>query len=148
MVNINDGLPPAKPEQAPTENKPKGQSYRLALRAVLEATGHDDYDVAIAVPNHAVAMQIMHLIRSITNPIADFAKMRWLNHIMVFNNQSEIRVHVAGVPFDGLRVNLLLVDESWYRLVTDNYEHDWLKKLRQQEQPNSVQKPLDTGTGA
>lgn len=140
MANINDGLPPSKPDQAATESKPKGQSYRTALRAVLVATGHDNYDVAIAVPNHAVAIRMMHLIRAITNPIMDFAKARWTNHIMVFGNGSEIRIHIAGVPFEGLRVNLLLIDESWYRLVIDNYEHEWLKRLRQQEQPHSVQR--------
>lgn len=145
MVDIGD-LPPAKPETATTDHKPKGQSYRLALRAVLEATGRDYFDVAIAVPNHAVAIRIMHLIRAITNPIIDFAKTKWVANLVVFNNGSKIRIHTAGVPFDGLRVNLLLVDESWYRLVgaTDMHKHEWLKLLRLQEQPNNVPRTLDS----
>lgn len=142
MADINDGLPPAKPDQAVTEHRPTGATYKLLLKAILAATGHDNFDVAVVVPNHAVKMRCMQMVHSITLPLHDFVHVRYHSSggVIAFNNGSEIRFYVPEQEFRGQPINMLLVDESWYSLVSQNSAHEWVRRLRQHEQPHGVRK--------
>lgn len=147
MVDI-ESLEPAKPFGAVTEHRPTGATYRMLLKAVLEAISHDSFDVAIVVPNHAVAMHCLEMLKPIVTPLRDFASIRYTRELATFQNSSEIRFHMPEQDYRGLRVNLLLVDESYYNHMpkdsTGERWEAWLKGLRDIENRYGVQTPLDT----
>lgn len=137
MVDIAEGLEPAKPEGAKTELRPTGATYKMLLKAVLEAIDHDSFDVAVVVPNHGVAMYCLEMLKPVVTPLRDFVRIRFTQQIVMFNNHSEIRFYIPEREYRGMHVSLLCIDESYYRLAPTGEEGArwlrWLKGLRQIE---------------
>lgn len=134
MADIAEGLEPAKPEGAKTEHRPTGATYKMLLKAVLEAIDHDSFDVAVVVPNRAVMMQCIQMLTPITAPLRDFVQIKYSNQLALFNNGSAITFRVPEQQIM-IKINLLMVDESWYHnpCAQDDRSLKWIKGLRQIE---------------
>lgn len=130
-------------------NRGTGNTYRMLLKAILVASDHSHYDVAIAVHSGDMAVHALHMVRAITAPLQDFVRVRWQNRLVQFNNGSDIQFYTPRAEFRGLRIHMVMVDEAWYsvRDFTDR-DREWLRDLQASVQPYSIQAGLDPAPSA
>lgn len=134
----------AKPTHAVTEIRGTGQTYKLLLKAVLAATDHDNFLAVLVAPNHAIVLNALEQLATITRPLGGFAQVSFVRHRATFINGSGIQFLVPAENFIGLRPNLVLVDESWYRLNPNPLAAKWLDELRNLENRYGVQTGVDS----
>lgn len=115
----------------------------MLLKALIAATDNASYSVAIAVPNHAVALSCMEMLGAMTRPLRGFAKLQFVQEAVMFDNGSDIRFHMPEQNLRGVTVNWLGIDESFYSLATGEQSYKWLKELQAIENRYRVTKGVD-----
>lgn len=130
-----------------SDRVPTGSTYRMLLKAVVAASDHDRFAVAIVVPNQAVAMHCLEMMNPITAPLREFARIKFTHREVGFANGSLIRFWCPEQDYRGFEINMLLVDNSWH-FHTNSVWETWLKRMRDLENRNQVRKGLDPQASA
>lgn len=125
-----------------------GHTYRMLLKALIEATDHDQYDVAVVFHEPAALNDALEMLAALIRPLRGFGAVRFTQRLVVFGNQSEIRFYTPSLQPRGLRINSLYVDQSWYLASKTMEEERWLKELRSLENKFGVQRGLDPKASA
>lgn len=125
-----------------------GRTYRMLLKALIAATDNASYSIAIAVPNHAVALNCMEMLGAMTRPLQGFAKLQFTQETVTFDNGSAIHFYMPEQPILGEIINWLGIDESFYSLATGERSYRWLKELQGIENRYKVQGRVDPAGSA
>jgi hypothetical protein len=125
-----------------------GHTYRMLLKALIEATDNDQYDVAVVFHGSVELNYALQMLAALIRPLGGFGVVRFTQRLAVFGNHSEIRFYTPALYPRGLRIHSLHVDESWYYAQKTEEEERWLKELRSIENKFGVQRGVDPKASA